>query len=106
MLSLSIGKNYCLRLADGRPLGHVRITQMVDSWAEGPFSPEPTFEQFKELFAREARLRKDQIIPLWEEAADAIEALGIEVIEEGGSSAKGPMRVFVEGNEAILGPDV
>ena len=104
MHPLSLGKNYCLRLPDGRALGHVRIERFEDSWAEGPWTPGPAFEQFRELFEREAELRHDQVIPLWEQAADAIAALDIQVIEDGEKVVHPPLRVFVEGNEAILGP--
>jgi hypothetical protein len=101
---ITVGKHYCLRLPDGRPLGHVRITRIEDGWAEGPFQPGQSFAEFAALFEREAQLRHDQIIPLWEEAADAIEALRIQVVEEGQGAVQGPLRIFVEGGEAILGP--
>jgi hypothetical protein len=65
--------------------------------------PSTAFEEFRELFERETRLRHEQVIPLWEEAADAIEALQIEVIEEGKELVQPRLRIFVEGNEAILG---
>jgi len=38
------------------------------------------------LFAQEAQMRKTRSIPLWEQLADAIKALGIEVVEEGAAS--------------------
>jgi hypothetical protein len=101
---LTIGKGYCLRLPDGRPLGHVRIERLEDSWAEGPFQPAPAFEHFRELFEREAQLRHDQIIPMWEEASGAIEALGIQVLEDGKGLLPGRMRIFVEGADAIVAP--
>jgi hypothetical protein len=104
MHALVIGNHYCLRLPDGRALGHVRVERLVDSWAEGPFTPAALFEEFRDLFAREAQLRHDQIIPLWEEVADTIEALGIQVVEEGKGPVQPRLRVFVENNEAILGP--
>jgi hypothetical protein len=103
MQSILIGKNYCLRLPDGRALGHVRVERLVDSWAEGAFAPGPAFKEFKELFDREAKLRHDQIIPLWEQAAGAIESLQIQVVEEGKDPIQPRPRVFVEGNEVILG---
>ncbi len=103
---LSVGKSYCLGLPDGRALGHVRIERLEDSWAEGPFQPAPAFEEFRELFKREAQLRHDQVIPLWERAADAIAALQIEVVEEGKDTTCPRLRVFVEGNEAILGTEL
>lgn len=103
MNPLSIGKNYCLRLPDGRALGHVRIERYEDCWAEGSFTPSAAFESFRELFDREARLRHDQVIPLWEQAADAIEALGIQVVEEDKGPVRSRLTVFVEGNEAIIG---
>jgi hypothetical protein len=103
MVPLSLGKDYCLRLPDGRALGHVRIERQEDCWAEGPFRPSPTFEEFRELFDREARLRHDQVIPLWEQAADAIESLKIQIVEEGEKVVQPRLLVFVEGNEAILG---
>jgi len=104
MDSLSLGKRYCLRLPDGRSLGHLRIERLVDSWAEGPFRPEAAFEEFRDLFEREAQLRHDQVIPLWEEVTDAIEGLGIQVVEEGQGAVQPRMRIFVEGGDAILGP--
>ena len=79
------------------------MVRLVDSWAEGPFTPSADFEEFREIFEREARLRHDQIIPLWEQAADAIETLGIQVIEEGKGPVLPHLRVYVEGKEAILG---
>jgi len=103
MHPLSIGMRYCLRLPDGRALGHLRIEKYEDQWAEGPWEAEPAFEQFRELFEREANLRRDQIIPLWEKAADAIDALKIQVFEDGGKRIDSPLRIFVEGNEAIIG---
>lgn len=106
MSTLSIGQNYCLRLPDGRPVGHVRVERLVDSWAEGAFAPSPAFEEYRELFERESQMRHQQIIPLWEQAADAIESLGIQVAEEGKGSPAGRLRVYVEGNEAILGEAV
>src|SRR5262249_829207 len=93
----------CLRLPDGRALGHVRIDKIEDCWAEGPFTPTPFFEDYRELFVREARLRHDQIIPLWEQAADDIEALQIQVVEEGTENVRHRPVVYVDGNEAILG---
>jgi hypothetical protein len=105
MHPLSIGKSYCLRLPDGRALGHVRIQRLDDPWAEGPFQPGPAFEEFRELFEREAQLRKDQVIPLWEHAADAIEAMQVQVIEEGEGLVPSRLRVFIEGDEAILGAE-
>src|SRR5262245_34213018 len=99
MYSLTVGETYCLRLPDGRPLGHVRIDRLVDSWMEGPFSPAPAFAEVRDLFAREAELRHDQAIPLWEEAADAIDALGVLVVSEKEGRQFAGMRLFVEGNE-------
>ena len=55
------------------------------------------------IFESEARLRHQQIIPLWEQAADAIDALGIQVIEEGKGPMPSDVRIYLEGNEAILG---
>lgn len=100
---LVTGKNYCLRLPDGRILGHLRAERRVEDWIEGPFTASPGFEEFRALFNREAELRHDQVIPLWEEAADAIEALNIQVLEEAGV-AHPRLRIFVEGSEAIIGP--
>jgi hypothetical protein len=98
-----VGKDYCLRLPDGRTLGHVCVARLVDGWAEGPFTPSATFEEYRQVFEREARLRHQQIIPLWEEAQDAIDALGIQIIEVGKGPLLPQMRIYVEGNEAILG---
>lgn len=101
---LCINTTYKLLLPDGRLLGRVRVERMVDGWAEGPFTPMPLFEQYRELFEREARLRYDQIIPLWEQASDAIEELQIEVEEEERDAVHLGLRVFVEGNEAGMAP--
>jgi hypothetical protein len=106
MVPLSIGKNYCLRLPDGRTLGHVRVERFEEPWAEGPFLPARAFEEFRALFEREAELRHGQVIPLWEQAADAIEALHIQVIEEGRDAIASGVRVYVEGSEAFLGAPV
>ena len=100
---LTVGKTYCLRLADGRALGHVRIQTVEDSWAEGPSTPASAFAEFRELFERADQLARDQIIPLWEEAADAIDALHIEVVEEQGGTHHNGLRVFVAGNDASIG---
>ena len=100
-----IGKNYCLRLPDGRALGHVRIDRKDDAWAEGLFSPSPGFAEFRELFDREAHLRRQQIIPLWEKAVDALDALGIQVVEEGKGVLPYKLRVYVEGDEAFIGTE-
>jgi len=100
---LSVGMTYCLRMPDGRALGHVRIHQIEDSWAEGPFIPGPAFAEVRELFERADELARDQIIPLWEQAADAIEALHIQVVEEHAGARHAGLRVFVAGNEASIG---
>jgi hypothetical protein len=100
---IAIGKNYCLRLPDGRALGHVRIERTEESWAEGPFTPSPDFVEFRELFEREAHLRHEQIIPLWEEAVAVLEALQIQVVEEGKGAFPQRMQVYVDGNEAFIG---
>jgi len=105
MDAIAIGKNYCLRLPDGRALGHVRIDRKDDTWAEGHFSPAPSFAEFRELFDREAHLRHQQIIPLWEKAVDALDALGIQVVEEGKGLLFHKLRVYVEGNEAFIGTE-
>lgn len=105
MHPLSIGKNYCLRLPDGSALGHVRIERFEDAWAEGPFTPSPAFERYRELFEREATLRHDQIIPLWEEAADSIDALKIQVVAEGEGVVASKLTVFLEGSQAIIGTE-
>ena len=101
---LSVGKSYRLLLPDGRALGRVTIERIVDEWAEGPFTAAPSFQEYRELFEREARMRHDQVIPLWEQAADAIEALQIEVAEEGQDIVHLGMRVFVEASEAGMAP--
>jgi hypothetical protein len=103
MHSLVVGTDYCLRLPDGRSLGRVHVARLVGPWAEGPFSPTPEFEEFREIFEGESRLRHDQVVPLWEEAGDTIEALGIQVVKEGAGPVLPRMRIFVEGKEAILG---
>jgi hypothetical protein len=90
-------------LPDDRALGHVRIEKLEDSWAEGPFMPGPAFAEFRELFERADALAKDQIIPLWEEAADAVDALHIQVVEDQGGTRYGGLHVFVVGDEAHIG---
>jgi hypothetical protein len=100
---LTVGKTYCLRLPDGRALGHVRVQSIADTWAEGPFTAAPAFAEFRELFERADQLARDQIIPLWEQAADAIDALHIQVIEEHGGTPHTGLRVFVAGDEASIG---
>lgn len=100
---LSAGKTYCLRLSDGRALGHVRIQQVEDCWAEGSFTPAPAFAEFRELFERADQRARDQLIPLWEAAADAIDALNIQVIEEHSGVPHTGLRVFVVGEEASIG---
>jgi hypothetical protein len=100
---LSVGKTYCLRLPDGRALGCVRIERLEDSWAEGPFAPAPAFAEFRDLFQRADEFARDQIIPLWEKAADAIDALHIDVVEEQGGASHSGLRVFIAGGEASIG---
>ncbi len=102
MDSLTLGKTYCLRLPDGRALGHVRLERQDAQWLEGPFTPTPIFEEFRPLFEREAEMRRQQIIPLWEEAMAAIESMRIDVVPEGDTTAYSHLRIFVEGNDAIL----
>jgi hypothetical protein len=101
MNPLTIGKRYLLRLPDGRNLGRVRILKIEDDWAEGPFEAEEAFGELRPLFEEEAELRNDQIIPLWEKAADRIESLRIQVIGEDGL-VHSHLRIFIEGDEAFL----
>ncbi len=101
MNPLAIGKSYLLRLPDGQTLGQVRIQRLEDEWAEGPFRPSAAFAEVRNLFTEEAQLRNEQIIPLWESAADRIEALRIQVIDEC-VEVHPHLRIFVEGNEAFL----
>ena len=103
MNPLTIGKNYHLRLPDGRVLGQVRVEHLEDEWAEGSFRPAAAFPEFQSLFEKEARLRNDQVIPLWEEVADRLESLQIEVVGEDGD-VHSRLRVFIEGDEAFLAP--
>lgn len=98
---LTIGKSYVLRLADSRILGRVHIRKMEDDWAEGPFEEDKAFAELRPLFEEEAELRNDQIIPLWEKAADRIESLRIQVIGEDGQ-VYSRLRLFIEGKEAFL----
>ena len=84
MNPLTVGKSYVLRLPDGQVLGQVRIHRLEDGWAEGSFQSAPSFADVRGLFEEEARLRNDQIIPLWEGVADRIESLGIQVAGEDG----------------------
>jgi hypothetical protein len=100
---LAAGRTYCLRLPDGRTLGHVRVRAVEDCWAEGPFTPAPAFAEFRELFERADQLARDQIIPLWEQAADAIDALHIQVVEERDGARHDGLRVFIAGDEASIG---
>src|SRR5690242_680158 len=96
MPPLMLDKNYCLRLPDGRALGHVRLIKQEDDWLEGPFTPTAAFEQYRPLFEREAELRHQQVIPLWEEAMDAIDAMQIQVVPEGDETVYSRYRVLVE----------
>jgi hypothetical protein len=100
---LTIGRTYHLLVSDRRALGHVRIQRVEDSWAEGTFTPAPAFAEFREVFERADRLAREQIIPLWEEAADAIDALHLQVIEEHGGAPHTGLRIFIAGNEASIG---
>ncbi len=77
-----VGRRFGVLLQDGRHLGYVQIDGKDDPWLEGTFVPAPAFEEFRGLFEREASLANDQVIPLWETAADAIEALGIQLEDE------------------------
>jgi hypothetical protein len=101
MNPLTIGKRYILQLPDSRTVGRVRIVKMQDDWAEGPFEAEEAFAELRPLFEEEAELRNDQIIPLWEQAADRIESLRIQVVGEDGQ-AHPHLRIFIEGDEAFL----
>jgi len=101
MNPFTVGKQYRLRLPDGRILGHVRVQDVEDEWAEGSFQPAAAFLPFRGLFDEEAQLANDQIIPLWEQAADRIEALRIEAVGEDGNFHS-PLRVRIEGMEAFL----
>jgi hypothetical protein len=103
MSPFAVGKKYGLRLPDGRILGHVQIREIADDWAEGSFRPTADFLPFRDLFDEEAQLRNDRVIPLWEEAADRIEALRIQAVGEDGQ-VNFPLRVFIEGDEAFLAP--
>jgi len=96
--------SYRLQLPDGRLLGQLRITEMDEDWAQGPFEPTSVFAEFRELFERESELRHQQVIPQWEKAYDAIESLGIEVIAPDGRSVGPAMRVFVDDQTAFLAP--
>ncbi len=102
MNPLTIGKSYVLRLPDRRILGRVDIRKMEDDWAEGFFEEDKAFAEVRPLFEEEAALRNDQIIPLWEKAADRIESLRIQVIGEDGQVYP-RLRIFIEGQEAFLG---
>jgi hypothetical protein len=101
MNPLTIGKSYTLRLPDGRILGCVQVHKVEGDWAEGPFQEAEAFADLRTLFEEEAELRNDQIIPLWEKAADRIEALRIQVVGEDGQ-VYSRLRVLVEGEEAFL----
>jgi hypothetical protein len=101
MNPLTIGKSYILRLPDGRILGRVHILKIEDDWAEGPFEEDEAFAELRPLFEEEAELRNDQIIPLWEKAADRIESLRIQVVGEEGQ-VYSRLRIFIEGREAFL----
>lgn len=102
MNPLTIGKSYTLRLPDQRILGRVRIRKIEDDWAEAAFAEDTAFAALRPLFEEEAELRNDQIIPLWENAADRIEALQIQVVDED-EIVHPQLRIFIEGEEAFLG---
>ena len=101
MNPLTIGKHYVLQLPNSRILGRVRIVKMEDDWAEGPFEEGEAFAELRPVFEEEAELRNDQIIPLWEKAADRIESLRIQVVGEDGQTHS-HLRIFIEGDEAFL----
>jgi hypothetical protein len=101
MNPLTIGKKYVLRLPDSRTLGRVQILNIEDDWAEGAFEEDEAFAELRPLFEEEAELRNDQIIPLWEKAADRIESLRVQVIGEDGQ-VYSHLRIFIEGKEAFL----
>jgi hypothetical protein len=101
MNPLTIGKSYVLRLPDSRILGRVHIRKMEDEWAEGAFDEDRDFAEVRPLFEEEAELRNDQIIPLWEKAADRIESLRIQVIGED-DKVYSHLRIYIEGKEAFL----
>lgn len=104
MCPLEIGKSYRLQLPDGQVLGRMLVQGETDGWAERPFTALPGFDQFRDLFQREAELRHGHVIPLWEQAADAIEALGIEVVDDDDEgTVHHQLRVFVEAGEAMVG---
>jgi hypothetical protein len=102
MNPLTIGKSYLLRLPDSRILGRVHIVKMEDDWAEGSFEEDVAVTDLRSLFDEEAELRNDQIIPLWEKAADRIEFLRIHVFDEN-RNVHPNLRIFIEGEEAFLG---
>lgn len=101
MNPLTIGKSYVLRLPDSRILGRVHIRKVEDDWAEGSFTEDEAFADLRPLFEEEAELRNDQIIPLWEKAADRIESLRIRVVDEDGQ-VYSRLRIYIEGKEAFL----
>lgn len=101
MNPLTIGKKYVLRLPDSRVLGRVHILKVEDDWAEGSFEEDTAFAELRPLFEEEAELRNDQIIPLWEKAADRIESLRIQVVGVDGQ-VHSRLRIFIEGKEAYL----
>lgn len=101
MNPLTIGKNYVLRLPDNRIVGRVRILKLEDDWAEGSFQAGEAFADLRPLFDEEAELRNDQIIPLWEKAADRIESLRIQLVGEDGEVHR-RLRIFIEGDEVLL----
>jgi hypothetical protein len=98
-----VGKQYSLRLTDGALLGRVQVERLADGWAEGQFHPGEAFPRLHALFEEESQLRRDQVIPLWEEAADRIEALQIEAVGADGD-VHAPVRVYIERGEAFLAP--
>ena len=101
MNPLTIGKRYVLRLPDNHTLGRVHIRRLEDDWAEGSFTEDEAFAELRPLFEEEAELRNDQIIPLWEKAANRIESLRIQVVGEDGQ-VYSRMRIVIEGKEAFL----
>ncbi len=101
MNPLTVGKKYVLRLPDSRTVGRVLILKVEDDWAEGSFEEDEAFAELRPLFEEEAELRNDQIIPLWEKAADRIESLRIQVIGED-RQVYSHLRIFIDGKEAFL----
>lgn len=80
-------------------LGTLKVWREMP-WLSGKFHPTPAFEPLRPLFQREIDLLNAEEHEAWEEAYDAIDALGLSLWAP---DAEAPVREFllhVDGDEA------